>query len=125
MRGLLRFPVARLGCRLVRGDVPDAALEVGPVSAWMEVHLESCLACQADVGSCDAAGDAIADLAELPPHRAPAGLAERVMAGLDRSTPIERRRRRAAIGWSAGAVSAAAAAAAVVLARRSRVLGAQ
>ena len=59
MRVLLRFPVARLGCRLVRGEVPDAALEVGPVSTWMEVHLASCLACQADVGSCDAAGEAI------------------------------------------------------------------
>jgi hypothetical protein len=125
MRVLLRFPVARLGCRLVRGEVPDAALEVGPVSTWMEVHLASCLACQADVGSCDAAGEAIGELAALPPHRAPVGLAERVLADLDRSTPTERRRRRAAIGWSAGAASAAAATAAVVLARRSRVLGAQ
>lgn len=124
MRRSLRFPAARLGCRVVRGDLPDELLEVGPLSTWLDVHLATCLACQADVGPGRAASETMALLAETPDHRAPRGLPERVLAGLGEPTPTERRRRRAAIGWSAGAVSAALAGAVVVVLRRGRIVGA-
>lgn len=123
MRRSLRFPAARLGCRVVRGDLPDELMEIGPVAGWMDVHLATCLACQADVGPGRAAGETVALLAETPDHRAPVDLVERVMGSLGAPTLVERRR-RAAIGWSAGAASAALAGALVVLLRRGRIVGA-
>ncbi len=123
-RPILRFPAARTGCRLVRSDLPDGFLEWRPMATWMDIHLETCLACQADLGPNRAVADLVADVADPATVRAPEDLVEDVMAGLDRPTESELRRRRSAIGWSAGAVSAAVATTVVVAVARSRTVGA-
>jgi hypothetical protein len=117
----LRFPAARAGCGLVRGDLPDGALEWGGTSDLLALHLATCLACQADVGPGRSVAIAIGALASAAPHRAPVGFVESVMADLGLPTFSERHHRRAMVGWStAGVASAVAAGAALVLARRHR-----
>ena len=114
----LRFPAARLGCRVVRSDLADRWIERGSAPAWMEIHLTTCLACQADLGPARLVADEMATLAETPDHRAPAGFVDIVMAGLGAPTASELRRRNAAVGWSVGAATTAIAATLVVLLRR-------
>ena len=117
---VLRFPAARFGCRLVRGDLPDSVLEWGPMAAVMANHLATCLACQADEGPGRAVAELVGELADGPLVPAPPGFVESVVAGLGRPTRTELRRRRAAIGWSAGAASAAIVSTALVILRRSK-----
>lgn len=124
MSRVLRFPAARLGCAVVRSDLGDQWLERGTVPTWMEIHLNTCLACQADLGPGRLVAEDLAALAETPDHRAPAGFLEAVMAGLGDPTPSELRRRHTVVGWSVGAVSTAIVTAVVLLVRRSRVAGA-
>ena len=117
----LRFPAARFGCGLIRGDLNDEALEMGTTPALLELHLETCLACQADVGPGRQIAAWLARLAKAADERAPIGFVDRVLADLGSPTLTERRHRLAVVGWSAaGAVSAAAATVAVVIARRGR-----
>jgi hypothetical protein len=121
---VFRFPAARLGCRVMRGDLPDAVLEWGPMEEWMDIHLATCLACQADFGPSRAVGEVVGDVDDDRLVSAPEGFVESVMDGLDGPTTTEVLHRRAVVGWSAGAVSAAAVTTAVVLLRRFRVVGA-
>ncbi len=117
----LRFPAARLGCGLIRGDLADEALEVGTTPSLLELHLETCLACQADVGPGRQVSAWLARLAEGAGERAPIGFVDRVLADLGSPTLTERRHRMVLVGWSAaGAISAAAATVAVVILRRGR-----
>lgn len=121
---VLRFPAARLGCRIMRGDLPDGVLEWGPLEEWMDIHLATCLACQADVGPGRLVGDMVAEVERGRSYSAPEGFVDDVMGGLGRPTTTELRHRRAVVGWSAGAVSAAAVTTALVVLRRLRVAGA-
>lgn len=121
---VLRFPAARLGCRVMRGDLPDDFLEWGPMEDWMDIHLATCLACQADFGPGRLVGEFMATLADDPVVRAPAGFVDDVMGRLGGPTDSELRRRRSTIGWSAGAVSAAALTTVLLVLRRGRMAGA-
>ena len=124
MSTLLRFPAARMGCSLVRSGLADRWIDTGPMADLMELHLSTCLACQADVGPGRVVAEQLTALAEAPLHRAPADLPEAVMEGLGAPTPSELRRRNTVVGWSAGAALTAVATAVLLWVRRSRVAGA-
>lgn len=124
MSTLLRFPAARMGCSLVRSDLPDRWLESGPMADLLEMHVSTCLACQADFGPGRAVAQGLSALSDVPFHRTRPGFTDAVLDGLGDPTPSELRRRNAVVGWSTGAAVTAVATAAVLVARRSRVVGA-
>lgn len=124
MSTLLRFPAARMGCSLVRSGLSDRWIDSGPMADLMELHLTTCLACQADVGKGRVVAEQLGALTDVPLHRAPVDFTEAVMDGLGAPTPSELRRRNAVVGWSAGAALTAIATAVVLWLRRSRVAGA-
>ena len=97
-RPVFRFPAARLGCRAVRGDLPDRLLEWGPMEEWMDIHLATCLACQADVGPGRLVGEAVGGTDGDAVIPAPDGFVTTVMERLDGPTTTEVRHRRAVVG---------------------------
>ncbi|NND85029.1 MAG: hypothetical protein HKN46_07750 [Acidimicrobiia bacterium] len=101
-----RFAVSRLGCRLVNGRLPDRILGSAAADSLFELHLETCLVCQAEAAQQGSLVRAVADLPDPSVPTAPRGLVDEVMDGIARREHAARVRGRALTAGGLGVVSA-------------------
>jgi hypothetical protein len=101
-----RFAVSRLGCRLVNGRLPDRILGSAAADSLFELHLETCLVCQAESAQQGSLARAVADLPDPSMRSMPRGLVDDVMDGIARREHAARVRGRALTAGGLGVVSA-------------------
>ncbi len=116
-----RFAVSRLGCRLVNGRLPDRILGSAAADSLMELHLETCLVCQAEAAQQGPLARAVGDLPEPASGGAPRGLVDGVMEGIARREHAARVRGRALTAGVLGLVSAGLTVLVWLLGRRRSV----
>lgn len=102
-----RFAVSRLGCRLVNGRLPDRVLGSAAADSLFELHLETCLVCQAEAAHQGSLAKAVADLPDPAMRSMPGGFVDDVMEGIARREHNARIRGRALTAGGLGIVSAA------------------
>lgn len=101
-----RLAASRSGCRLVNSRLPDVLLGVGGTDSLLERHLRTCLACQAEAAQQGPIARAVHELPDVGSPRAPWGLVDEVMAGIERRERAARVRGKVVTAGGLGLLSA-------------------